>query len=101
MLDVVTGHFDGILRFPASHLGNVSGEEDCFTELDEFFTNESKLNLLDGLFRLSFLFFFHAVTNNNNERNHFQDITQALIGIVKLSMRIKRILLLTGKLLIL
>ena len=74
MLDVIADHFDGILRFPASHLENVSREEDCFTKLDKFLTNESKLDLLDGLFWLSFLFLFHSVTNNNNERNHLQDI---------------------------
>ncbi len=75
MLDVIAGHFDGILRFPASHFGNVSREEDCFAKLDKFLTNESKLDFLDGLFWLSFLFLFHSVANNNNERNHFQDIT--------------------------
>ena len=75
MLNVVAYHFDGILRFPAPDLRNVSREEDCLAKLDKFFTNESKLDFLDDLFWLSFLLLFHSVKKNNNQGNHFQALT--------------------------
>lgn len=60
ILNVVAGHFDGLLGFPGGHLGDVSGNEEGLTKMEEFWADESELDLLDGLGGLSFLFRFHV-----------------------------------------